>query len=345
MKLFKKKTKKKKHTQNNNQNNNQNKNQNNNQNKNQNKNQSKKKKYTRLRTKKPSKMSFLKRFLRKKSKRINSLFNNKDIINMINYIQDDDNTFTKEDNRCMCIDYEVNNNNTNMENNQDYRRCNNKVKKGSDFCTKHQDCQSILNNSNTNGSEIPYTPADWDHPYIQGTHNCYSYLLNDRQDSLKEKCDKICKKKYNNCPRKIKSCSNYKPQPGHHFFLMNNGNLKNKNKNKKYTCPSMEKKIKQDNSSILNSSFMKQCPNNYYKGAMVVDDNNTFHFYRMDKDGTWSHKPGTQKVSNKDASGKQIYIPHFADRDYSHKPNKIKYNSFCNYYCIPNNNHITTNSI
>ena len=78
---------------------------------------------------------------------------------------------------------------------------------------------------------------------------------------------------------------------------------------------------------------------------MAVDDNHTFHFYRQNPDVTWSHKPGTQKVVNKDASGKNIYTPHFADRDYSHKPNKIKYNSFCNYYCIPTNNHITTNSI
>ena len=90
---------------------------------------------------------------------------------------------------------------------------------------------------------------------------------------------------------------------------------------------------------------MEKCPDHYYKGAMVVDDDHTFHFYRMDKDGKWSHKPGTQPVSNTDASGKPIYIPHFADRDYSHKPNKIKYNSFCNYYCIPNNKYITTNSI
>ena len=132
---------------------------------------------------------------------------------MINYIQEDDTTFIKDDNRCMCIDYNVSNNNINMENNQDYRRCKHKVKKGTDFCKQHQNCQSILNNSNTNGFEVPYTPKDWDHPYIQGTHNCYSYLLNDRQDSIKEKCDKICKQKYNNCPRKIKSCSNYKPQP------------------------------------------------------------------------------------------------------------------------------------
>ena len=36
----------------------------------------------------------------------------------------------------------------------------------------------------------------------------------------------------------------------------------------------------------------------HYKGAMVVDDDHTFHFYRMNKDSSWSHKPGTNKVIN-----------------------------------------------
>ena len=83
----------------------------------------------------------------------------------------------------------------------------------------------------------------------------------------------------------------------------------------------------------------------YYKGAMVVDDDHTFHFYRQNSDGTWSHKPGTQEVIDTDASNKKIHIPHFSNRDYSHKPNKIKYNSFCNYYCVPTNDNIKTHSI
>ena len=63
----------------------------------------------------------------------------------------------------------------------------------------------------------------------------------------------------------------------------------------------------------------------HYKGAMVVDRGNTFHFYRQNKDGTWSHKPGVLPVTNKDASGKKIYVPHFADRDYSDRPEIIQY--------------------
>ena len=106
----------------------------------------------------------------------------------------------------------------------------------------------------------------------------------------------------------------------------------------------INKKIKLDNPSLKNSSLLEKCPKNYYKGAMVVDPNHTFHFYRQNPDGKWSHKPGILPVTNKDASGKYIYIPHFADRNYSDKPreNPIKYNDFCGYYCLPLDSYMET---
>jgi hypothetical protein len=296
-----------------------------------------------LSTSKSKKKSLLNIFLNKNSKKIYSLFNNKDIIEMINYYQEDDNTFTKESDRCMCIDYEVMGNDYNMENNQDYRRCKHKTHNNTDFCKIHQKCNSFLSQS-LNGHEIDYRPGEWSHPYIEGTHNCYSYFLNDRQMSIKKKCEKICKKKHGtDCPKKMSDCGDLKPQPGDYSLLMTEGNLKSKKRN--YKCIEMEKKIKQDNPSIKNTTLLSKCPNRHYKGAMVVDDDHTFHFYRQNSDATWSHKPGTQKVVNIDASNRKIHIPHFSNRDYSNKPNKIKYNSFCNYYCIPNNSHIKTNSI
>ena len=287
--------------------------------------------------------SLLNSFLNKKSKKINSLFNNKDIIEMLHHYQEDDDTFGKETNRCMCIDYEVMGNDYNMENNQDYRRCKKTTYNGTDFCKDHQNCRGFLSKS-LNGYESHYNPGEWSHPSIEGTHNCYSYFLNDIQASLKKKCDKICKKKYGSkCPKKTKECGDLKPQPGDFNLLEREGSLKNKKR--VYKCPKMEEKIKQDNPSIKNSTLLEKCPNNHYKGAMVVADDHTFHFYRQNADATWSHKPGTQNVVDIDASDKKIHIPHFANRDYSHKPNKIKYNSFCNYYCIPTNNNIKTNSI
>lgn len=71
-------------------------------------------------------------------------------------------------------------------------------------------------------------------------------------------------------------------------------------------------------------------------------------------DGLFYHKPGLNPVSKFDSpfegeKGRQIYIPHFANRDYSKDTNAnansndddddgINYTSFCNYYCIPKNN-------
>ena len=262
---------------------------------------------------------------------------------LYNYQKEDDNTFTKETDRCMCIDYEVMGNDYNMENNQDYRRCRRKTHNGTDFCKDHQNCSRFLNQS-LNGYEVDYNPSEWSHPYIEGTHNCYSYFLNDKQTSIKKKCDKICRKKHGlNCPKKIRECGDLKPQPGDFNLLKKESSLKNKTR--VYKCKEMEHKIIQDNPSIKQSKFLEKCPKKHYKGSMVVADNHTFHFYRQNKDGTWSHKPGTEKVIDTDAVGKKIHVPHFSNRDYSHKPNKIKYNSFCNYYCIPNNDNITTNSI
>jgi hypothetical protein len=262
---------------------------------------------------------------------------------MNSFFNEDDNTHTKENNRCMCIDYDIKSNDYNMENNTDYRRCKNNVYRNTDFCKKHQKCKSFLKLF-TNGFEDEYNPSKWSHPYVEGSHNCYSYFLDDIQQVLVKKCEKSCKKIYKDaCPKKTTQCGNKKPQPGHFEHLMKDGDLDSFKR--KYKCKAMEKKILKDNPEIKVVSFNEKCPKNTYKGAMTVHKTRTFHFYRQDKDGKWSHKPGTMKTSNKDASGKDIFVPHFANRDYSHKPNKINYKKFCNYYCIPKNNIVSTNSI
>lgn len=304
------------------------------------------KKIKKTKKKKTKNDEYLSKFIKKKSKQINTLFNNNNIKKMLKFFLDDDNTHIKAKNRCMCIDYNVNSStgDYDMENNQDYRRCKNTVIKGSDYCKKHQNCKGFVKKF-TNGAELEYNVKEWEHPYVKGTHNCYSYFLNDIQQKLKKKCDKMCLKKFSadECPKFIGKCGDYKPQPGDWDLIMKEGSLKNKKRS--YKCSDMEKKVLGDNKSIKPIGFNEKCPNNFYKGAMVIHDDRTFHFYRSNKDGSWSHKPGTMAVTNLDADKKNIFIPHFANRDYSHKPNKIKYNSFCNYYCIPKNSHIKTNSL
>ena len=72
---------------------------------------------------------------------------------------------------------------------------------------------------------------------------------------------------------------------------------------------------------------------------MLTDPGNTFHFYRQNKDGTWSHKPGTLPITKVDADKMPIYTPYTSNNDYS-KPGEndpINYTEFCGYYCIPKN--------
>jgi hypothetical protein len=258
----------------------------------------------------------------------------------------------------MCVDYTGDNDLTK------HTRCKNKAVKGSDFCERHQNCVSYLRNF-LSGSEPEYQPEMWSNPFVEGSHNCYSYFLNRQVRAVKEKCKEICltkNKDVKNCPNDNSDCTDLKPQPGDYVLVKRTGS--DADKERIYRCPEMQRKILADNPSIYPVAFNSKCPANYYKGAMVVDsgvgygykvkktgangnantkkqDGNTYHFYRQDKDGRWSHKPGISPVTNKDADGKLIYVPHYANRDYrkedENDDDALFYNEFCGYYCIPTN--------
>ena len=258
------------------------------------------------------------------------------------YNDKDDSTVkkTSKNKRCMCINYQ------NVSDFQTYDRCNNKSINNTDFCELHQNCKSYLRNF-LSGYEPDYEPQAWSNPYVEGSHNCYSYFLNRQVKAVKEKCNEICvksKKNNNNCPKENSDCTDLKPQPGDFDLIKKTGS--DKTKQRIYKCPNMQKKILNDNPSIIPVAFNIKCPNKYYKGAMVVDPDNTYHFYRQNNNATWDHKPGISPITNVDADGKPIYIPHFANRDYTDdKDNEdaINYTHFCGYYCIPENKYIHKN--
>jgi hypothetical protein len=286
--------------------------------------------------------------INKRKNQKNVLYNIKggNIMAYVKFYKDDDDTHHEHKNRCACVDYDFDKNkHFTLENNKEIRRCNNSVLPGKKYCKKHLNCHSFVKQF-TNDYEPPYEPQKWSHPYIEGTHNCYAYFLNDRVKAISDKCEELClKKNKKDCPKKVSGCGNYKPQPGDFDLIMKHGNLKNKIRN--YQCDNMEKKIKQDNPSIKSVSFTKKCPKYHYKAAMTVDPGHTFHFYRQNPDGNWSHKPGTLKVTNKDSRENEILIPHYADRNYTKNRKKgdepIKYSDFCGYYCIPNDKYMNTN--
>ncbi len=57
--------------------------------------------------------------------------------------------------------------------------------------------------------------------------------------------------------------------------------------------------------------------------ALVVWPNADYHWYRQDKGGCWSHKPGGTPARNVDNAGNAISDPQFCNRG--------PYTNFCSY--------------
>jgi hypothetical protein len=246
-----------------------------------------------------------------------------------------DNTFKKDHTQCNCLNYSVDDKGNYIYDKDtiEFNRCSEKKDNGSEFCHKHKDCYKFMKTF-TNTFEPEYEPKKWNtDKLVKGSHNCYAYFLNSPNRSLTVKCQELCEGDYN-CPEINNECRDLIPQPGDASLLFKDGSIIKKNND--YVCPDMIKRIKSDNPNIKQINFTDKCPENYYKGAMVVDHKNTFHFYRLNKNGIWSHKPGITSVKTSDASKQTIVVPHFADRNYKRSgSSNINYDDFCGYFCIP----------
>lgn len=159
-----------------------------------------------------------------------------------------------------------------------------------------------------------------DNLYVRESHNCYTYFLNLKsEDSVK-----LCKNdysKYNMCKR---------AQPG--YFK----GYPKLNKND-YKCPIMMKRTLDDNPTISKTSFKKKCPSNYYKGALVVAPGRDYHYYRLNEDNVWTHKPGYKPSTHLDADKNIIVNPKKANRDYG---GTLNYKDFCGFMCVPKDDEI-----
>ncbi len=149
----------------------------------------------------------------------------------------------------------------------------------------------------TNGYEPRYEPDRWNH-WRHG-NNCYAYAL----DNLRDR--------------------NEKPQPDNQDA-------------ESYSCRDMNLWINRDidrttkGYRLLKSNRDDRCPNGHHKIYLVLA-NNDYHFYRQDNDGLWSHKPGANAVSRRDASDNLIEDPSTADHNYS----SYNYNRSCGFFCAP----------
>jgi hypothetical protein len=78
---------------------------------------------------------------------------------------------------------------------------------------------------------------------------------------------------------------------------------------------------------IFSSDFLLGCLGLDFSNrvALVIWPGVDFHFYRQDRSGMWSHKPGRTEATDKDNSGNLIANPETANRG--------PYTVFCGYYC------------
>lgn len=275
---------------------------------------------------------------KKMNKKLNKITDN--LVGVCNKI------LVKREDNCQCFNgkkYPVN----------DIKKC--QKKNNNTHCKNYNKCKQLFSKF-MSGTEPNYDPDDWSEPLVEKSHNCYAYFLDDKINNVKNKCLSLCKNQgYNNKRCKtnfnaVNECSNLKPQPGNYA---NEHNIKGFKRNRHYTCKHMKKKIlidsynpKTNKSNIYETDFTKSCPKNYYKGGLTIQKGKTYHFYRQDKNARYSHKQGTLRVENVDASGKPIYAPHLADKNYNKQKSKdgIAYDEWCGYYCIPRNYHADTHA-
>ena len=174
--------------------------------------------------------------------------------------------------------------------------------------------------SPTSGYEPIFDPGAWNNNnFIEDSHNCYAYALNDINDDLAKLCEHG-------------ECRYINPQPGHYCGMTKRVNYENT------TCEKLDERAKCDNPHMLDSTFDSTCPEGYYKIGLTVNPGKTYHWYRQGKNGYWDHKDGGREANNIDASGNLIIDPQYANRDYTNQDGS-NYTEWCKFYCIPSNEH------
>ena len=153
------------------------------------------------------------------------------------------------------------------------------------------------------GSEPKYEPKKWNNKQnIRRHHNCYSYAIDD-----------------------LSASHTSKAQPG--YFSGYSGVP-----DSDYKCKHFLKRLKHDLPSMYVTTLQHKCKKGFHKAFMALDDKSDpdYHFYRQDRTGYWSHKPGATDVTDLDASKQKIIAPNKADRKYPY----YNYKTPCFYFCV-----------
>ena len=153
--------------------------------------------------------------------------------------------------------------------------------------------------------------------YVRESHNCYSYFLNLHSNKATE----ICKNELN----KENYCRRSQPGYASGFPAL---------EKKDFKCKEIVKRTLADNPKMFKVKRNKSCPVGFYKGAIVVAPGVDYHYYRLNDEGVWTHKPGYKPSTYLDAKNNVIKDPKTADRNYG---KDLNYTDFCGYVCVPRN--------
>ena len=151
------------------------------------------------------------------------------------------------------------------------------------------------------GSELKYLPHLWnDASNIRNSHNCYTYALGKIVPGLRSKA-----------------------QPG---YASGYDHIEDN----QYKCSFFRDRLIKDAPGSYIEKFDNKCLPGFYKVFLALDVGNDYHWWRMDDDQFWSHKPGSTNVVNVDASGKKIHNPLIANRKYD----SLNYSTPCFFACV-----------
>lgn len=139
--------------------------------------------------------------------------------------------------------------------------------------------------ANMGGLSPAYSPATWNIPTVQGANNCYNYANNKITNSF--------------------------AQPG-------------KGSGAVFTalaCGDVRDAAVRDG-LVPTASVSNRIEDGFYV-ALVIWPGEDFHWFRQDREGCWSHKPGKDPATNLDDAGMRITDPTTCDRG--------DYSQFCTY--------------
>jgi hypothetical protein len=142
-----------------------------------------------------------------------------------------------------------------------------------------------------------YEPDRWNDPYTAGydyghqwNNNCYNYGCNDATDTF--------------------------AQPGYAATGVTNWTM---------ACPEVSAGAIADGlvARPAGTPAAERC---CHTAALVISPGNDYHWYRLDANGMWSHKPGHTAATNLDNSLNPIVNPETANRG--------AYTVFCGYFTV-----------